>query len=320
MHEVVGGSLLGKLIFFFFLRAFIRAAARILSALQPDLIWANWWIPPGLVAERISGKSRCPVVLSSHGTDIGLLVKSETVNKVGRKVYRKASRASVVSEFLKARLLASVDTISDDRVEVIPMPVGVEHFPKAELPNNDPPVFLSVARFTKQKRLSDIIEALAILRKRGVECRVIFLGEGPLESDLRERAGKLGVADMTEFHTLVAQQILGRYYRDSDGVLLVSENEGFGLVLVEAGLSGRPVIATRSGGIPDIVDDGANGILVDVGDVEEIADALQSLVTNKDKRRRLGDEGHRMAMERFAPSVLVDRIDQLFRSAVRGPQ
>jgi glycosyltransferase involved in cell wall biosynthesis len=140
------------------------------------------------------------------------------------------------------------------------------------------------------------------------------VGEGPLEHELRDLVRQAGLADRVEFIPLVAQQKLGALYREADVVALVSENEGFGLVLVEAGATGRPVVAARSGGIVDIVEHDQNGLLFTVGDSDGLADALKRILVDRDLRTRLGDGGYARVMADFATPVLVDGMFQLFVS------
>jgi len=314
MHQEVAGSWWGKVVFAGFLRSFHRAADEVCRRIQPDLIWANWWIPPGLVAARIAARRNIPLVVSSHGTDISLLEKKGLTKILSRYVYRRTDRATVVSSFLKDRLLRHVDSIAADRVAVIPMPIGMETFPRTAPPHNDPPVLLSVARFTRQKRLDDIIAAAAKLAGEGLWFRVVMVGEGPLESELKALVAREHLGDRFEFVPLVAQQKLGELYRQSDIVVLSSEGEGFGLVLVEAGLTGRPVIGARSGGIVEIIEDEVNGLLYPPGDVDALAGCLWKLFSDPARRDRLGAAGHARAMERFATPVLIDRVRELFIS------
>ncbi len=318
MHEEVAGSTVAKFVFLSFLRSFYKAALKICRQEGADLIWANWWIPPGIVAARVARKLDLPLAVSSHGTDISLLGRSGMISSLASYVYRRTDRATVVSHFLKERLTSHISAISPERVAVIPMPVGMEHFPRTDPPENDVPVLLSVARYTRQKRLDDIINAVAKLSEAGMDFRVRMVGEGPLEGDLKELADRRGLGERIEFISLVAQQKLGEFYRTSDAVVLASEGEGFGLVLVEAGLTGRPVIGARSGGITDIIEDGRNGLLFDVGDIDGLAGCIRSLFTDRELRIRLGESGYNRAMERFATPVLVGKVHDLFVSLIRG--
>ena len=316
MHEEVAGSFLAKMVFADFLWAFYRAAISACKREKADLVWANWWIPPGLVAARIAEKLRRPLVISSHGTDISLLGRKGIVSTLSRYVYRRTSIATVVSSFLKQRLLHNVTVMSESQVAVIPMPVGMEYFLKTDPPDNQIPMILSVARYTRQKRLDDLINAAARLAADRIRFKIQMVGEGPLEDELKAMVTEKGLADRIDFVPLVAQQKLGELYRRSDVVVLASEGEGFGLVLVEAGLTGRPVIAARSGGITDIVEDGVNGLFFEVGDIESLAAKLKAIFADRSLRTRLGEGGHRRAMERFATPVLVDRVYEVFTSLV----
>ncbi len=314
MHQEVAGSIFARLVFVCFLWSFYRAAGRVCRSEKADLIWANWWIPPGLVAARIASRLGTPLVISSHGTDISLLGKGHLIRALSTYVYHRTSRATVVSAFLKERLCRQVGDFSPDRAVVLPMPIGMENFPKAALPDHEVPVILSVARFTRQKRLDDLIAACAKVAAEGIPFCLRMVGEGPLEEELRDRVRQAGLSDRVEFIPLVAQQKLGRLYREADVVTLVSEDEGFGLVLVEAGATGRPVVAARSGGIVDIVGHDRNGLLFTVGDRDGLAEALKRILVDRDLRTRLGDGGFTRVMADFATPVLIDRMYRLFVS------
>ena len=314
MHQEVAGSFLAKIVFLSFLWSFYRFSLRICRAEKADLIWANWWTPPGMIAARIADKLHLPLVISSHGTDISLLGKGGIIARISRYVYSRTRKATVVSSFLKKKLTDNLDAINPDDVVVIPMPVGREHFPKTPPPNNTPPVLLSVARYTRQKRLADIISAADMIKADGVTFKIIMVGEGPLESELKSLVNQKGLTDNVEFVPLVAQQRLGELYRQADAVVLSSEGEGFGLVLVEAGLTGRPVIGARSGGITDVINDGENGLLFEVGDVKALAGCLKKLFADRELRAALGEGGYKRAIGEFSTPVLVDRVYNLFMS------
>jgi len=316
MHEQVGRSVVAKFVFLSFLRSFYKTGLRVCREEKADLIWANWWIPPGLAAARIGHRLHIPVVISSHGTDISLLDKGGILSPLSRYVYRRTAAATVVSSYLRDKLIAHVDAISPSDIAVIPMPVGMEHFPKTPLPENKQPMLLSVARYMKQKRLDDIITAAERIAGEGIDFRMRMVGEGPLEDELKNLVHARGLQDRVEFVPLVAQERLGEFYRQADAVVLASEGEGFGLVLVEAGLTGRPVIAARSGGIVDIVEDGYNGLMFDVGDVDALTSCIKKIFSDRDLRTRLGENGHIRAMERFATPVLVGKMHDLFSSVV----
>ncbi len=318
MHEQVAGSLFAKIVFLLFLRSFYKYALKICKEVNPDLIWANWWAPPGFIASRIAKKLNIPLVISSHGTDLAILAKFGFARRLAKTVYNHASFATVVSSFLKKRLADNVSVISEDNVIIIPMPVGMETFPKTPFPTDDVPIFLSVARYTKQKHLDDIINAASRLKTEGLKFKIIMVGEGPLEAEIEKMAENEGLSDMVSLGPLVAQQKLSELYQQADCVLLVSEGEGFGLVLVEAGLVGRPVIGARSGGITDVIKDGENGLLIDLGDVGGLVECMRNIITDENLKMKLGENNNRIAHEKFSTSVLVDKMYNVFKQAVES--
>jgi glycosyltransferase involved in cell wall biosynthesis len=143
-----------------------------------------------------------------------------------------------------------------------------------------------------------------------------MVGEGPLESELKELVNRHQLDRIIEFIPLVAQQKLGELYRQADAVILSSEGEGFGLVLVEAGLTGRPVVGARSGGITDIIQDGDNGLLFETGDIEALAESMKTVITDPELRNRMGERGYQNAVEKFSTPILVDRVYNLFQSVM----
>lgn len=316
MDKEVAGSFVSKIVFLFFIFAFYRQAKRLCRRELPDLIWANWWIPPGLIAARIARIINRPLVISSHGTDIALLGKKGIIGRLARYVYNRTNKATVVSHYLREKLLNHLTAFGETNVEVVPMPVGMENFIRSDVMNNEIPVFLSVARFTRQKRLDDILSAAEILRSDQLQFKIIFVGEGPLEKQLKESVNEKRLDDWVEFKPMVAQKKLGQLYRESDAVVLSSEGEGFGLVLVEAGFCGRPVIGSRSGGITDIIDDTKNGLLFELGNIDDLARCMKAIIGDGVLRTRLGDEGYKKCVERFSTTVLVDRMYNIFRSQV----
>ncbi|MEZ5358780.1 MAG: glycosyltransferase [Candidatus Zixiibacteriota bacterium] len=315
MHEDVAASLFAKFVFLGFLNSFHSLASDVCRQVKPDVIWANWWIPPGLVAARIAKKFNLPLVISSHGTDIGLLAKPGISKKLGRFVYTRTTTATVVSTFLKERLLGNLDCIAPEQVSVLPMPVGMETFPKTDFIAKVRPMFLSVARYTKQKRLHDIVAAAEFLHKENLDFKIKMVGEGPLENEIRDSVVQKGMADKFEIGQLVAQQKLAELYRECDSVLLVSEGEGFGLVLVEAGLTGRPVIGSRSGGIVDFIEDNKNGLLIELGDVKTLAAHMRTIITETETKNRLGEAAYQTAINNFSTDVIVDRMHEIFMDA-----
>jgi glycosyltransferase involved in cell wall biosynthesis len=169
-----------------------------------------------------------------------------------------------------------------------------------------------VGRMTAVKRTEDVLEALALLRDRGVEATLCLVGDGPDRAQLEQLAHELGIARDTLF--LGYQEDVAPLYAAFDALVLPSGNEGTPVSVIEALAAGRPVVATRVGGIPDVVRDGEDGFLVDPGATDELAERLARLAADGELRERLGRAGRDRVLPRYAVARLVDDIDRLYRS------
>jgi glycosyltransferase involved in cell wall biosynthesis len=169
-----------------------------------------------------------------------------------------------------------------------------------------------VGRMTAVKRTDDVLLAFRALRDRGVDAWLCLVGDGPDRPELERRAHALGVMRHTLF--LGYQEDVGRFYAAFDAMILPSGNEGTPVSVIESLAAGRPVVATRVGGVPDVIVDGEDGFLVDPGDVDQLADALARLAEDPDLRQRMGEAGRARVVPRYAVDRLVDDVDRLYRS------
>jgi phosphatidylinositol alpha-1,6-mannosyltransferase len=183
--------------------------------------------------------------------------------------------------------------VADERI-VADMPFGAQ--PRPATPPPEGTTLLSVGRLVPRKGIDTVLRALAML-PACVTYRVV--GTGPDQRRLKELACHLGVAGRVTFLGRLSEADLAEEYRRCALFVQPSrrtaegELEGLGLVFFEAGAWGRPVVAGRSGGEVDAVVDGETGLLVDGQSVEAIAAAIQALLEDRERLRRLGDNGRR---------------------------
>jgi glycosyltransferase involved in cell wall biosynthesis len=168
-----------------------------------------------------------------------------------------------------------------------------------------------IGRMTQIKRLPDVLAAFAGLRARGVDATLCLVGDGPDREGIERRAHELGVARHVLF--VGYQRDVAPYYAFLDAFLLPSANEGTPVVAIESLAAGRPVVATSVGGVPDVVDHGRDGFLVQVGDVRAMVDALEQLARRPELRQQLGAAGRERVVERYRVERLVDDVDALYR-------
>ncbi len=169
-----------------------------------------------------------------------------------------------------------------------------------------------IGRMTAVKRTDDILVAFKRLRDSGVDAVLCLVGDGPDRPELERRAHELGVIRDTVF--LGYQEDVAPFYSAFDALILPSSNEGTPVSAIEALAAGRPVVATRVGGVPDVVRDGEDGFLVDAGDTDELADRLEQLARDPALRERMGEQGRERVLPRYAVARLVQDVDELYRS------
>ena len=180
----------------------------------------------------------------------------------------------------------------------------------------DDPVIGSVTRFFPSKGIIFLVEAFAEVRRRHPNAWLLLVGQGPEEKRLRARAADLGVADRVRFAGF--QREAHRFVRAFDVAAVPSLEEGFGLVALEALALGVPVVASRQGGLPDIVQEGRTGLLVDAGDAAALAGALGRLLEDPALRQRMSAAAPE-GLERFSLDRYTSRLSALYHQlAERG--
>ena len=260
----------------------------------------------GLVAARLA---RIPVVATQHAfTKIG----TGHEVRLQKAVSLAVDRYIAVSEQLGRDLTPFI--ISKRKVRVIYSAIRSQSFVRPPDPTlrvsltggRARPLVLTVARLDKLKGLSHLIEA-AVQVPQAV---FVVAGEGSERADLEARARASGVADRIVF--LGHRDDIPELLAASDIFVLPSLCEGLGLSVLEAMASGKPVVATRIGGIPEAVEDGVSGLLVAPHDAGALASAIRALLQDKSLANRLAAAGRARVVERFGAETMVQKTMDLY--------
>jgi glycosyltransferase involved in cell wall biosynthesis len=150
------------------------------------------------------------------------------------------------------------------------------------------------------------------MRDRGVDAWLCMVGDGPDRERLERLAHELGVVRRCLFPGY--QEDVSPFYAAFDAVVLPSVNEGTPVSAIEALAAARPVVATRVGGVPDVVREGEDGFLVELGEPDELAERLERLARDPELRARMGKAGRARVLRRYAVERLVDDVDRLYRA------
>jgi len=172
-----------------------------------------------------------------------------------------------------------------------------------------------------RKGFDMVIRALPGLRQTIPDVTYLIVGAGPYRDELESLAVATGVRDHVVFAGMIPHKELPDVYALSDVFVMPSREqleksdvEGFGLVFLEASSCGKPVVGGRSGGVPEAVEDGATGLLVNPHETEEIAGTLARLLTDTDLAKRLGQEGRRRVVRDFDSARVGDRVHGILES------
>jgi phosphatidylinositol alpha-1,6-mannosyltransferase len=208
------------------------------------------------------------------------------------------------------------------------IPPGVDLPPDPRPLPAEHPTFVTVARLTHHYKGHDVLmRSLALIRERVPDVEWVVIGDGPLRADLERLAGSLGVADSIRFLGSVSDEQRNLWLRRADLLAMPSRlpggglaGEGFGIVYLEAGAYGKPVVAGNVGGAVDAVLDGQTGLLVDPTDPVAVGAAITKLLLDEQLARRLGSAGAQRARS-FAWPVIVQRLEAVLLEQIeRIPQ
>jgi glycosyltransferase involved in cell wall biosynthesis len=292
-----------------------RAASSLIESEGITVAAGHWLVPSGLIMRRVAKRSRIPMIMSSHGTDVMLVArKAPFLYRILRTFCRGLRRWTTVSSFLKSELVR-LDPVLERTLDVLPLPHDQSVFyPAPDVPREDGLV-VSVTRFTRQKRVDQLLTAFARVAKANPRARLEVFGQTPPPDSVRGRVRALGIESRITFHELTTQDDVRSAYHRAAVVVLNSVNEGFGLALSEAMLCGAPVIGADSGGIPDIVRDMRTGLLVPPDDPVRLGDSIRRILEDRDLRESLAAAGLSYATEAYDPSRLAGRYAEIVRSA-----
>lgn len=279
---------------------------------KPDLVHANS-SKAGVVARIAARLAGIPVVFTAHGWSF-----TEGVGGRRAQVYRwiekgmapLAQKIICVSHYDENLAAKSGITRGADMLTVHN---GIPDMPDCVATHTNPvPCIVMVARFSPQKDHETVLRAVHLLKDCQFTLR--FVGDGPLLESCRKLAATLEIQDKVEF--LGARSDVCEILRNADVFTLVSAWEGFPLSILEGMRAGLPVVATRIGGTPESVNDGATGLLVPPKDPVALADALRRLITQPDLRKSMGNAGRERYLRQFTAEQMVARTAEVYASAL----
>jgi len=285
-----------------------------------DLVHVHYAIPHATSAwvacEMLKGERDLKIVTTLHGTDITLVGLHPSFQAITQFSILRSHGLTAVSDFLKRETVRDF-SVPESRIEVVPNFVdtriyrpGLEPCHRATLAPDGEKIVMHISNFRPVKRVEDVVEIFARVLGE-IPSRLVLVGDGPDLPRARVKVEELGIRDRVVFlgeYTPV-QELLSC----SDLFLLPSGSESFGLAALEAMACGSPVVASRVGGLPEVIMDGETGYLCEAGDIDEMAAASIKILSDDKHRKELSDAGRAFAVKHFSSECIVPQYEEYYR-------
>ena len=286
--------------------------AEVAEQYELDLLHVHYAIPHSVSAFLargiLAGTRRLPFVTTLHGTDITLVGMDRSYFPITRYSIEQSDAVTSISEDLRRHTLEVFSVTKP--IETIHNFVNTELYRPAESSGPRPSRLIHLSNFRPVKRVTDCIRVLAEVRKE-VDAELWMVGDGPDRGAAERLAHDLGLIGAVRF--LGKRNDVPALLREADVLLMPSEMESFGLAALEGMSSGLVPVGTRVGGVPELIADGVDGYLCEVGDVETMASRAASLLRDGSRRQAMSDAARRTAVERFSTDLLIPKYEALYR-------
>jgi N-acetyl-alpha-D-glucosaminyl L-malate synthase BshA len=267
-----------------------------------------------LAREMLEGQLPLKVITTLHGTDITLVGQESSFYAITKFSIERSDAVTAVSEFLRDETHRAFGCGTCD-IRAIPNFVNLREYRPSDngrcegLAPDDHRILTHVSNFREVKRVKDVIRVFARVR-RAMPATLLMVGDGPDRTDAENEARDLGVADDVRF--LGRLDTVASLLQSTDLFILPSQTESFGLAALEAMACGAPVVASRAGGLPEVVDDGVNGILEPVGSVEAMGRRAIELLRDPARHAAMRTAAIERAHE-FSADRIVPMYEDLYR-------
>ncbi len=287
-----------------------------------DLLHVHYAIPHSVSAylARAMSRRRLPFITTLHGTDITLVGSDRSYLPITRFSIENSDGVTAISHYLRERTRQEFEVERD--MEVLPNFVNCDRYGRQALPElraryarPDEPLLVHLSNFRPVKRVGDVIKIFARMAPH-TNARLLLVGDGPDRASAEHQARCQGLWERVYF--VGKQEKIEEFLSISDLMLMPSELESFGLAALEAMAHRVPAIATRVGGVPEVVEDGVSGFLFPVGAVEAMAEAALELIHQPERLREMGQAALERVQEQFCAAAIVPRYEALYAAILNA--
>jgi N-acetyl-alpha-D-glucosaminyl L-malate synthase BshA len=291
--------------------------AEVVNMEKLDLLHVHYAIPHAVCA--ILAKQMCnrnlKIVTTLHGTDITVLGYDSSLTDAIKFGIEKSDIVTAVSNSLIEQTYELINP--DKTIETVYNFIDHRVYQKSDSSHLREEfgidiaekVIIHVSNFRPVKRVEDVVKTFAKIAEK-MPAKLLLVGDGPEVSRVSKLVNKLGLNKRVLF--LGRQENLEELYSISDLMLLLSEKESFGLVLLEAMACGVPCIGTNVGGIPEVIEEGKTGFICDLGDIEEIAAKAIYLLSEQELHQKFSDMAVETVKSKFHAETIVKQYEDLY--------
>jgi N-acetyl-alpha-D-glucosaminyl L-malate synthase BshA len=286
-----------------------------------DILHVHYAIPHAAAAylarQMLKPEQPIKIITTLHGTDITLVGQEASFYAITKFSIEQSDQVTAVSSFLRDETYRAFGCVSCD-LKVIPNFVNLAEYQPVGAAERQPmapaghKVICHVSNFREVKRIKDVVRVFARIR-RAMPATLLMVGDGPDRGDAEREAAELGVADDVRF--LGRLEHVASLLQSSDLFLLPSQSESFGLAALEAMACGAPVVATKAGGLPEVITDGLTGILEPVGSVEAMGRRAVDLLRDQAAHQKMSDAAVEAA-QAFSADRIVPMYEALYQEAL----
>ena len=294
-----------------------------------DLLHVHYAIPHSVSAylakQMLASRgTHLPFITTLHGTDITLVGLDRSYLPITKFGIEQSDGVTSISAYLSDRTHEAFTV--DKPIEVIRNFVNCDVYQaqpaliaemRPRYAASDERLLVHLSNFRPVKRVGDVVEVFARVA-HALPARLMLIGDGPDRSTAEYLARKLGVQD--RIHFLGKQDNVNELLPLADLMLMPSEMESFGLAALEAMACRVPAIATRVGGVPELIQDGQNGILCAIGDIEAMSRAAISLLKDDARLRRMSAAARKTAQDHFCASTIITLYENYYRQILAAAQ
>ncbi|WP_319562199.1 glycosyltransferase family 4 protein [Marispirochaeta sp.] len=305
----------------------IKTAGNFISREKPDCIILNTYDRLSLAIHIVSLWKGLPFYILVHGLDIA--EKQSSWKELKRYVVIRGTNG-IIANSTNTRKIAIKKGADPDKVHIVHP--GVASYEKMSLERykktgtvlcsviqSSSPVILSVGRLVPRKGFDMVIESIPVVLKKYPNLKYVIIGDGYDRDRLEHMVAQMGLEENILFPGQVDEQTKHAYYELADLFIMPNrdldngDTEGFGIVFLEANLHGLPVIGGNAGGVPDAIEDGKSGLLVNSSSIQEIVNAIITILSNPKTASRMGEYGRKRSEEQFNWTITAKKVSDIIR-------